>query len=277
MRLWVLSDLHLELTRGWDFPAPGERPDYDVMVIAGDLIPRAERGVAWLRKNVPDRPVVYVPGNHEFYGCDIDRTIDKARAEAVDGNVHILQNNSVTISGATFVGATLWTDFGLFGDPQRAMSIAGDVMNDYRKIRTSNYERRLRPEHTLARHIQSREFISQELSRPITGPRIVVTHHGPHPSAVRGGLQTEIVSAAYASDLTQVITAGTPDVWVYGHTHESEDLWIGSTRIVSNAKGYGPWLPSQLRWDNPSFNPRMIITSVPTLIEKIQLVRIGVG
>jgi Icc-related predicted phosphoesterase len=259
MRLWVLSDLHLELTRGWDFPALDDRPDYDVLVIAGDLIPRAERGVAWLRKNVPERPVIYVPGNHEFYGCDIDRTIDKASAEAVGGNVHLLQNNTATISDVTFVGATLWTDFELFGDPQRAMGIARAVMNDYRKIRTSNYQRRLRPEHTLARHIQSREFISQALSQEISGPRIVVTHHGPHPRAVRAGTETDMVSAAYTSDLTEVITSGAPDLWIYGHTHESEDILIGTTRVISNAKGYGPWLPTERTWDNPSFNPQLII------------------
>ena len=43
--LWEVSDLHLELTRGWDLPSAGARPKFDVMVVAGDLIPRMERGV----------------------------------------------------------------------------------------------------------------------------------------------------------------------------------------------------------------------------------------
>ncbi len=257
MRLWVFSDLHLELTRGWDLPTRDDRPDYDVLVVAGDLVPGVERGVAWLRQNVPERPVVYVLGNHEFYGYDIDRTLEEGRAEALGGNVHLLQNNSITISGVTFVGATLWTDFELFGDSRSAMAIAGGAMNDYRNIRIS--KRRLRPEHTLARHIQSREFISQELGKPKLGPRIVVTHHGPHPGAVRTGLETDVISAAYTSDLTDVIVSGAPDVWIYGHTHESENSLIGTTRVVSNAKGYGPWLPSEDTWDNPSFDPRLII------------------
>ncbi|WP_409192014.1 metallophosphoesterase [Bradyrhizobium sp. RDM4] len=65
MRLWIMSDIHLELTRGWDLPAGDARPDFDVMIVAGDLIPRAERGVRWLLERVPDRPVIYVMGNHE--------------------------------------------------------------------------------------------------------------------------------------------------------------------------------------------------------------------
>ena len=68
MRLWILSDLHLELTRGWDLPSGAARPDFDVLVIAGDLIPNMERGVAWLAERVTDRPVVYIAGNHEFMG-----------------------------------------------------------------------------------------------------------------------------------------------------------------------------------------------------------------
>jgi hypothetical protein len=79
MRLWIVSDQHTELTRGWDLPSPNARPDFDVMVVAGDLITRAERGVRWLLERVTDRPVIYVPGNHEFYGVDIDLTVEKAR------------------------------------------------------------------------------------------------------------------------------------------------------------------------------------------------------
>jgi hypothetical protein len=82
MRLWIMSDLHIELTRGWDLPTRDARPTYDVLIVAGDLVPRAERGVHWLLDRVPDRPVVYIMGNHESYGTDIDRTLEKAKAAA---------------------------------------------------------------------------------------------------------------------------------------------------------------------------------------------------
>ncbi|WPO42871.1 metallophosphoesterase [Tardiphaga sp. 42S5] len=45
MRIWILSDLHLESTRGWDLPPADARPQFDVLVVAGDLITRMERGV----------------------------------------------------------------------------------------------------------------------------------------------------------------------------------------------------------------------------------------
>src|ERR1700744_1451770 len=144
MRLWILSDLHLELVRGWDLAPPRCRPRFGALTRAGDLITRMERGVAWLRERVPDYPVIYVPGNHEGYGCDIDRTVEKARAAAAGTRVHVMQDDVVRGGNTTFVAATLWTDFELFGDADRAMRIAGDKMNDHKKIRQDMYRRKLR-------------------------------------------------------------------------------------------------------------------------------------
>jgi 3',5'-cyclic AMP phosphodiesterase CpdA len=106
MRLWSLSDLHVEPTRGWDLPAANARPRFDVLVVAGDLIPRMERGVAWLRERVPDRPVIYVPGNHEGYGCDVDRTVEKAKRAAEGSKVFVLQNEAILLGNVTFAGVT---------------------------------------------------------------------------------------------------------------------------------------------------------------------------
>jgi predicted phosphodiesterase len=258
LRLWIQADLHIELTRGWDLPAAGNQPDYDVLVIAGDLVSRMERGVAWILERVTDHPVVYIAGNHEFYGCDIDRTVEKARALAAGTNVHILQNDTVVIGNVTFIGATFWTDFNLFGDVGHAMLAAAEFMNDYRKIRVGRYVYRLRPSHTLQRHKQSRQFIADELRKPKTGPRVVVTHMAPHPSAISPAFAEDITSAAYASDCSDLM-AMPVDVWIHGHTHGTYDRVIAGTRLVTNQKGYGPWLPKEPTWDNPDFDPNFVI------------------
>jgi predicted phosphodiesterase len=273
--LWILSDLHLELSRGWDLPSVGARPHFDVMIVAGDLVPRMERGVAWLLERVADRPVLYVAGNHEGYGCDVDRTVEKAREAAAGTNVSILQNEAVRIGDVTFAGATLWTDFNLFGDQWRAMRVAGDQMNDYRKIRTARYADRFQPKHALARHMASRAFLETEMRKPRDGPLVVVTHHAPHPGCSFRKDQSErlpdeeLLIAAYRSDLTSLMRPAPieggckslrpADLWVYGHTHEFDDVTIGHTRVVSNAKGYGPWPPTHRAWDNSRFDPNFVI------------------
>jgi predicted phosphodiesterase len=249
----------MESTRGWDLPGVGARPDYDVLAVAGDLITRMERGVKWLLERVTDRPVIYVGGNHEAYGVDIDITLAKAREAAAGTNVFVMEDDSVTIDGVTFLGAVGWTDFHLFGDQERAMRVAGDVMNDYRKIRTGGYRYRLRPKDTLARHMATSAFLQRELSKPRTGPRVVVTHHGFHAEAVRRGHEHDLISAAYSSN------AGIEgaDLWLYGHTHESRDFFSGisntaRTRVVSNSKGYGPWHKGEA-WENSDFNEQLVI------------------
>jgi predicted phosphodiesterase len=275
MRLWTQSDLHVEPRRGWDLPAADARPCFDVLVVAGDLIPRMERGVAWLRERVPDRPVIYVPGNHESYGCDVDRTVEKAKEAAEGSKVFVLQNDAIRLGNVTFAGATLWTDFNLFGDRRRAMAVAADHMNDFRKIRISRYQDRFRPQHALARHLESRAFLETEMRKPRGGPLVVVTHDAPHSGRYFSRYQRErlsdeeILTAAYRSDLTSLMwpapNEGTrnslrpADLWIYGHTHESQDVTIGLTRVVSNAKGYGPWMPRHRSWDNAHFDPNFVI------------------
>lgn len=269
-----MSDLHLESTRGWELPSGDARPRFDVLIVAGDLIPRMERGVKWLLEHVPDRPVIYVGGNHEAYGTDIQVTLEKAKAAAAGTNVHVLENGTVRFGDVTFAGCTFWTDFNLLGDRRRAMAVAGDWMNDFKKIRTKAYIERFRPHHALARHTESRAFFEAELRKPRSGKLCLVSHHCPlPPRSVRATTPDEplpvgqILAAAYCSDLTALMTPAPDDgrgalrpadLWVFGHTHESVDTTVGATRLVSQAKGYGPWKPGET-WDNPNFNPNYVI------------------
>src|ERR1700760_1198873 len=114
-----------------------------------------ERG-AWLPERVTEKPVLYVPGNHEGCGCDVDKAVEGSK-------VFVLQNEAIRLGNVTFAGATLWTDFDLFGDQRRAMAVAADKMSDFRKIRVSRYRDRFRPQHALARHMESRAFLQAEM------------------------------------------------------------------------------------------------------------------
>lgn len=282
MRLWTMSDIHIELTRGWDLAPAAERPDFDVMVIAGDLVPRMERGVRWLLDRVPDKPVIYVAGNHESYGADETRTVEKAIQAAAGTNVHVLQNRTLTLEDqkgkVTFAGTTMWTDFELHGDQARAMAVANDRMNDFRKIRTGGYRQRFRAHHALTRHRQSRAFLEAEMRKPREpGHRLViVTHHSPLPDLPderpdpAGRLSDEeMLDAAYRSDLTALMKSQPAadgldalrpaDVWLFAHTHESFRALVGETLVISNSKGYGPWPPRERRWENPYFDPNFIL------------------
>jgi len=67
MKILILSDLHQEF--GSPFKAPAV--DYDVVILAGDIDCPASRAVAWAARpeTFPGASaVIYVAGNHEFYG-----------------------------------------------------------------------------------------------------------------------------------------------------------------------------------------------------------------
>jgi hypothetical protein len=85
------------------------------MIVAGDLIPKMERRVRWLVERVRDHPVLCIPGNHEGYGADVDRTIEKAREAAAGTNVHVMQNNVVVLDCLPWATTDDHAQFLLFG------------------------------------------------------------------------------------------------------------------------------------------------------------------
>ena len=73
MKIQVLSDLHLE-HGGF---VPEHHPAADVIVLAGDLAPYTEGLVDQLADQWSSAPhILYVLGNHEFYGTEIDEARD---------------------------------------------------------------------------------------------------------------------------------------------------------------------------------------------------------
>src|SRR5690606_16443232 len=93
------------------------------------------KGVDWALQTIKGKPVIYVLGNHEFYGATIQKLIHKLKEKTKGTNIHILERDVITIEGVNFLGCTLWTDFELFGDPRHAGYHCQQVMTDYRKIR----------------------------------------------------------------------------------------------------------------------------------------------
>lgn len=250
MKIWVFSDLHLEYA---DLRQPLKIPDADVCVVAGDLCRAPANGVHWLAENVAHAmPCIYVAGNHEFYGGGIYEGLEDGRTAAARfDNIHFLENGSVMIDGVRFVGTTLWTDYRIEGAPEIARFHARERMNDYRKIATRRSPwRRFVPETAYRMHQDSRRFIENALKSD-TIPTVVVTHHLPHANSIPARFKGDLLNAAYASDLSQVIEEGRPALWVHGHTHDSCDYRLGKTRVVCNPRGYDD--------ENRRFEPNLVV------------------
>jgi predicted phosphodiesterase len=130
MKIHLLSDLHLEFEN-----FVPEVSDADVTVLAGDIHLRT-RGVEWAKQTFKGR-VLYVPGNHEYYGGNLGKTLVKM-SDAGDDRVRVLDCERVDLDGVRFLGATAWTDYAATGDPLTAQMDARETMTDFRKIRTGS-------------------------------------------------------------------------------------------------------------------------------------------
>ena len=233
LQIRALSDLHLE--HGAFEPSP---VGCDLVVLAGD-IHTGTRGVLWATQVFPQLPVLYVPGNHEYYGGAMPRLTQKLRDAAAGTNVTILQDDAFVFRGVHFLGATLWTDFELLGDSWRAMAAATRKMTDYHRIRISPRYAKLLPTHTRARHYHSRLWLEAEASSRI-GPKVVITHHAPSIESLPVSSISDELSPAYASELHDLIVRIDAVAWIHGHIHHPSDYLVGRTRVRCNPRGYAP-------------------------------------
>lgn len=239
MRVWVISDLHVE------FGVPFAQQAFleaDVLVCAGDLLTKGVGpSIEWLGNNIdPSLPIIFVAGNHEFYGGAVHEGLIDARELARRyPNIRFLENDAVDIEDVRFIGGTLWTDFRILGDPHLAMTAAQSGMNDYRKIKFAKIPyRKFRPIHAYRKHMETRAFIASELGKARGRKTVVVTHHAPSIRSIPINFQDDPLAACYASDLESLIVECRPDLWVHGHVHHRNDYIIEGCRVISNPRGY---------------------------------------
>lgn len=260
IRIAVLSDLHLNIRRGellnsglgdaeaWAWledvfrPALDEARTADLVVLAGDIT-EGTPGILWAAETFAGIPVIYVAGNHEFYEYDQPSLlIQLEEAASKTDNVRFLENRATefTIRGRPLrvLGCTMWTDYELLGIERtaEAMQEAGFRISDHRWIKYRG--ERFWPEHARELHRLSRAWLAGELTKGFAGTTVVVTHHPPSGNSISQEFEGNLLSPAFASDLTGLMTEHEPPLWIHGHTHHNVDYRVGATRVVSNQWGY---------------------------------------
>ena len=276
-KAWIFSDLHQEFVttvygrhpRTAFDPARVAPDHFDIVLVPGDVSVPLGKAIDWLADRFAGVPLVYVPGNHDYYSASQDRPytmeamLADARERADRRGIHLLSDASVELAGLKIVGATLWTDFSSVGaEPlEEKLRQAGGLrgLNDFRVIwrenDTKGHPLRLRPEDTIRLHHESRRFIEEALRRPFDGRTIVMTHHAPHPNSLHsrfGGL----LDYCFASNLEPVlIGADAPAAWLHGHVHHAVDYTIGKCRVVCNPRGYA----FADQWEGQNFVPGLVL------------------
>ncbi len=251
MKLHILSDLHQ--SRG---ALEHPRNDADIVILAGD-ISRPKDAVAWALEF--NKPVLYVPGNHEFYGGSLSATVAELKQLCVGTCVQVLDNDVVVINGVRFLGSTLWTDFMGSADSAQsaqAMQEAQEFMRDFSAIRIEGPESPLlTPEASVALCRENAAWLESQLAQPHAGPTVVITHHAPTLQSVHPRFAGSILNGCFVSNLQHLMDGQRAQLWVHGHTHDSFDYTVNGTRVVCNPRGYAK---DGLN-ENPLFDPHCVV------------------
>lgn len=226
MKIQFISDVHLEFG---NFDMPDK--DCDVLIAAGDIGVGTE-GLEWLQSL--EVPVIYVAGNHEYWGFEITRLNGLFSEISKDSNVHHLEKNSVIIDGVKFIGCTLWTDFNECDD-EALMQELESIMNDFRYIFLE--ESPISPQQLIEINHASKKWLDKELSKPHNGPTVVVTHHAPSINSWASD-EEDFLKYAYCNELESMLKDKQINLWVHGHIHRSSDYTKHGVRVVCNPRGY---------------------------------------
>lgn len=265
VRIRVLSDLHEEFATRVGGSLSLEPTNADVTVLAGDI----HNGIGIFevaqREAFAASQVVLLAGNHEYFGSDVE-SLQSLYLQHATPRLHPLQMSSVDLFGLRFIGATLWTDYALYGNDSKedTMVRATPRMADYRLIRRSAQldAPMLDAPATVQLHQQQLAWLKGAVEQsPL--PVVVVTHHAPSPRSIHPRFANDPINPAFITDLEYFMLEQPPSklpLWIHGHVHNGFDYMVGRTRVVANPAGYrrkaadGTWL-----FENMAFDPNKIV------------------
>lgn len=228
MKVQLLTDLHLEFrNHGFEFDYQGE----DVTLLGGDIAVGAKNIINELDKFNRGQQIVYIFGNHEFYGHDFDQVRKEVKDAYKGTNFHVLDNDAFTWQDTTFLGTTLWTNFRNGDWFTRHAAMQG--INDFRVIKNFDTTR-CEYEANMAMAWLRKTY------EQTPGKKIILTHFLPAVECIAPRFQgANLINGYFANDLGEWI-ANLKDVpyWFFGHTHDITHVQLGDTKLIAEPYGY---------------------------------------
>lgn len=290
MKIAIASDLHLEfgdldfdnsesakvLILSGDILVAKDVVDQDVLGLAGPESRSTHYHEFMQRCCERFEHVLYIMGNHEHYHGDFAVTVGHLQEKfGYMSNLHILDNEVLTVEDVTFIGGTLWTDmnnedlttllhmttmmndFRVVENSNRTVSFKADVLRDKPEHMTDDEflalptaERfkpvfktrvaKFSPEDAVAEHRKFVSYIRTVIEGRFDQKFVVCGHHAPSRlSTHQRYINDTVMNGGYSSNLNEFIQDH-PQIrlWTHGHTHYSFDYMLGSTRVVCNPRGY---------------------------------------
>ncbi|MDP3835436.1 MAG: metallophosphoesterase [Hydrogenophaga sp.] len=239
MNIQLLSDLHLEANP--DF-VPQPAPGADLLVLAGDVGSYQKRRDGSVMDE-PDWglqrfarwpvPVLFVPGNHEYDALDVDEAHERLRETCERLGLLWLERETRMMQGVRFVGTTLWSDYDVLGQREKAFRAANHYLV---KMASERDGQLFDAEAMRALAMDCQRWLRQALAEPFDGTTVVVTHFAPTLHSMDPRYGKSPGTAGFCNALDDWLPQA--DLWLHGHLHCPTDVQVGRCRIVANPLGY---------------------------------------
>lgn len=233
----VYSDLHIEHSS-----LRLDTATADVVVLAGDIFAMGPAYsdepslIHWIDQHISDKPVVFVPGNHDLEDSFWEKQMKvwKEHAQSLGGRIHVLWNETVDIEGVRFLGTPLFTNFASTGHPE-VVKVQAKRIPDFNRIFNMDGHP-ITPDLYVEWHNTARNFLHQELQKDTNMPKVVVTHFAPSLKLRNPAHSAQLLDAYWLNECEDLV--GLADVWISGHSHYCCDMTLDNGgRMISNARG----------------------------------------
>lgn len=158
------------------------------------------------------------------------------------GRIAIETQNTAFSSGKMFcnefdnwriIYGTLWADGGATEEEQLLVS---RCINDFRVIKKNGGNFKVTD--MIDIHNRQKQDLQMYLQKPFEGKTIVMSHHLPSYKLCHPRFSPEM-NGGFASNCDDLLKSNhAPDIWVFGHTHDTCEVRLWNTLAVSNPGGY---------------------------------------
>ena len=236
MVIQFASDLHLEFPANRRFLKENPlRPVADILILAGDIMPinQIDEHAEFLDELSANwKKVIWIPGNHEFYGSDISEYQESFEINVRD-NIILTSRTVQSLDHLNIICATFWSHV-----PAHLNELIKTSLSDFSKIKFEDSFFDI-PEYN-EMHKEDLSFINSALLEfPREGSiNVVATHHVPTFINYPESYGDQPLNYAFASEQTEIIKKYNPAYWIYGHHHRNIDSFkIDKTFLITNQLG----------------------------------------
>jgi len=235
MKIRLLSDLHHEFRhKTFKDQTFLQYQGEDVLVLAGDIAVGA--------KNVADvldwfimaghNRIVYVPGNHEYYGgmyTEVQQELADVCRSRSEWVILLQPGTKLVLDGVVFFGGTLWTNF---SEDPLAQSLSREMTSDFRVIK------QFKTQMCKALYYNDLAWIHKVYKQYPDHKKVIVTHFLPAKECVHPKYVNSELNHYFANSLGSWIESLDNTTWLFGHTHDTTNLTLGTTNLHCNPMGY---------------------------------------